>query len=358
MQILFRDAGPLRICLARDGAAVVHMTILPFAFRRPREFKLDMRDPASRGPDPGTTTPKGVGLAPIDAALAPKIPPPARPLEYYKSRSLAASNWGALVASGQPLRHVTSEEAQETVLRNLLDTPMSGGRRSPLEWTVSLLIHVAIVTALIVIPLLFTQAISSTDLQATYLSLPPPPAAAPPPSPPDLPVRRSFRHIPAAALMMPTVIPKRIVQIKDEDAPDIGGGGVAGGIAGGENGGVLGGILGGMPSGPPPPRPPASKKTVYRVGGDVKPPRQLVRVNPVYPLIAQKAHAEGTVEIDAVIDEQGNVSQARAVSGPKFLMAAALEAVLKWKYEPTYLDGMPVSLNMQVEVTFHWRAGN
>jgi periplasmic protein TonB len=158
--------------------------------------------------------------------------------------------------------------------------------------------------------------------------------------------------------MMPTVIPKRIVQIKDEDAPDIGGGGVAGGIAGGENGGVLGGILGGMPSGPPPPRPPASKKTVYRVGGDVKPPRQLVRVNPVYPLIAQKAHAEGTVEIDAVIDEQGNVSQARAVSGPKFLMAAALEAVLKWKYEPTYLDGMPVSLNMQVEVTFHWRAGN
>jgi len=330
------------------------MATLLFAFRRPREFELYMRDPASRVADPDTGRPRGVGMAPIDAALAPKIPPPAQPIEYYKRHSLAAQNWGALTPSGAPLRQLSPEEAQATVLRGLLDAPMANGHRNPLDWVVSLAIHVVIAAALVIIPLAFTQAIDSNGLRATYLSLPTPPAAVAPASPPDLPVRRTFRPTPTPALTMPTLIPKKIVQIKDEDAPDIGGAGVPGGIAGGEDGGVLGGVLGGMPSGPaaPPPPPSATKKTVRRVGGDVKPPRQLVRVNPVYPAIAQIAKVEGTVEVDAVIDEEGKVVQARAVSGPPLLLAAALQAVLKWRYEPTYLDGMPVSIQMTVEVGF------
>ena len=39
--------------------------------------------------------------------------------------------------------------------------------------------------------------------------------------------------------------------------------------------------------------------------------------------------------IDAIIDEQGNVVQAHVVSGPGLLLASALEAVQRWKYEPT-----------------------
>ena len=293
-------------------------------------------------------------MAPIDAALAPKIPPATQPIEYYKRHSLAAQNWGALTPSGAPLRQLSAEEAQATVLRGLLDTPLARGHRNPFDWAVSLTIHLAVIAAVVVIPLTFTQALDSTDLRATYLSLPSPPAPAPPPSAPDLPVRRSFRRVLTPALTMPTVIPKRIAQIKDEDAPDISGGGVVGGITGGEDGGVLGGVLGGMPGGPaaPPPAPPAPKKTIRRVGGDVKPPRQLVRVSPVYPAIAQIAKVEGTVEVDAVIDEEGKVVQARAVSGPPLLLASALQAVLKWRYEPTYLDGMPISIQMEVEVGF------
>lgn len=311
-----------------------------------------MRDPAPREADSDTAKPRSVGMAPIDAALAPKIPPPTQPIEYYKSRSLAASNWGALLPSGRPLRNVTPEEAQATVLRGLLETPLADGHRNPFDWVASLAIHVAIAAALIIVPLAFTQAIDSTDLRATYLSLPSPPAPAAPPSAPDLPVRRSFRRTPTPALTMPTLIPKKIVQI--EDAPDIGGAGVAGGVPGGADGGVLGGVLGGVPGGPaaPPPPPSAPKKTVRRVGGDVKPPRQLVRVNPVYPALAQIAKVEGTVEVDAVIDEEGKVVQARAVSGPPLLLAPALQAVLKWRYEPTYLDGMPISIQMEVEVAF------
>jgi hypothetical protein len=56
-----------------------------------------------------------------------------------------------------------------------------------------------------------------------------------------------------------------------------------------------------------------------------------------------------------VIDEQANVVQARAVSGPKLLYPVALQAVLKWKYEPAYLDGMLASVQMEVQVIFQLR---
>jgi protein TonB len=59
------------------------------------------------------------------------------------------------------------------------------------------------------------------------------------------------------------------------------------------------------------------------------------------------------VVVSAVIDEHGNVVQARAVSGHPLLIAAALQAVLQWKYEPTTLSGTPVSVQMEVTVHFN-----
>jgi protein TonB len=141
--------------------------------------------------------------------------------------------------------------------------------------------------------------------------------------------------------------------VKEPPAPEINEG-VIGGIPGGEAGGVVGGILGGMDHGVAPPPPPASNKpSVYRVGGVVKPPKPITVVEPVYPPVARFTRAEGIVEVDAIIDDQGNVIEARAVSGPGLLMAAAVMAVSQWKYEPTYLDGIPVAIRMQVQVYFH-----
>jgi len=92
---------------------------------------------------------------------------------------------------------------------------------------------------------------------------------------------------------------------------------------------------------------------VYRVGGDVKPPRAITIVPPIYSPIARAARAEGAVVVDAIIDEHGDVVQARAVSGPGLLMSAAVQAVAQWKYEPTYLDGTPVAIRMEVQVYFN-----
>jgi protein TonB len=315
-----------------------------------------MSDPAQREDASATSTSSGVGFAPIDAAKAGKIPAPTQDADFYKKRSLAARNWGAIGGSGAPMRQVSAEEARETVLQGLLDIPLERSGRSPREWVVAAVIHVVIVAALVLIPLAFLQRIDSENMQAMYLTMPRPPAPAPPPpSAPDLPVKRAVPHFHATTITMPTAIPKKIVEVKDLSAPDVNAGGVNGGIAGGEAGGVLGGVLGGVGNGPAPPPPPpaAAKKGIHQVGGDVKPPRQIVGGQPDYPVIAKTAKVEGNVQIEAVIDEQGNVVQARAISGPGLLMPAALQAVLKWKYEPTYLDGMPVSIRMQVTVGFH-----
>ncbi len=317
-----------------------------------------MPDPVQREDASSPATSAGVGFAPIDAAKAGKIPSPTQTAEFYKRRSLAARNWGAIGGSGAPMRQVSAEEARATVLAGLLDTPLERHRRSPREWVVAAVIHVVIVAALVLIPLAFLQRIDSENMQAMYLTMPRPPAPAPPPpSAPDLPVKRAVPHFHAATITMPTAIPKKIVEVKDESAPEVNVGGVIGGTPGGEAGGVLGGVLGGVGNGPAPPPPPAVvKKGIHQVGGDVKPPREIHREEPVYPVIARTAKTEGNVVIEAVIDEQGNVVQARAVSGPGLLIAAALQAVLKWKYEPTYLDGMPVSVRMQVTVGFHLHA--
>jgi protein TonB len=62
------------------------------------------------------------------------------------------------------------------------------------------------------------------------------------------------------------------------------------------------------------------------------------------------------VVVNAVIDEHGNVVQARVLSGHPLLISAALKAVLQWKYEPTLLSGTPVAVEM--EVTVHFNLGN
>lgn len=292
----------------------------------------------------------------LELNLPQKASEPAEPAQdasEYKKHSLAARYWGGIGQSKQPMRQVAAAEAQATFLQGMLDMPTDHRQKNPTDWIISLAVHILIVSAIVIAPLAFTQAIDLHAFQLTYLTMPKPPAAAPPPAPAVVQqaARRVFRAV-RSALVAPTLIPRRIEMVKDEPAPDVTEG-VVGGIPGGESGGVLGGILGGTEHGPAAPAiaPPAQKK-VYRVGGDVKPPREIKVVPPVYSPIAQQAHAEGVVIIDAVIDDHGDVVEARAVSGPGLLIPEALKAVMQWKYEPTYLDGTPVAIRMEVQVHF------
>jgi periplasmic protein TonB len=124
-------------------------------------------------------------------------------------------------------------------------------------------------------------------------------------------------------------------------------------VPGGQLGGVIGGTGTSVPI--PPPQQTAAKRIV-RVGSNLKAPRQAYSVQPEYPALARQAHIWGTVVVNAVLDEHGNVVQARALRGHPLLIPAALKAVLQWRYEPTLLNGTPVAVEM--EVTVHFSLGS
>jgi TonB family protein len=78
-------------------------------------------------------------------------------------------------------------------------------------------------------------------------------------------------------------------------------------------------------------------------------PRLLHRVEPVYP-------AAGTVHFELIINEKGEVWQARVLSSPSPLVGAALDAVRQWQYVPTIIDGLPVPVITTASVTLGSRA--
>jgi protein TonB len=88
------------------------------------------------------------------------------------------------------------------------------------------------------------------------------------------------------------------------------------------------------------------------VGGDVREPRKVVDVAPVYPPVAAKAHVEGLVILEATIDVSGRVVNATVLRGVPVLDEAALEAVRQWVYTPTLVDGVPTPIILTVTVNF------
>jgi len=214
---------------------------------------------------------------------------------------------------------------------------------------VALAIETAIVGALLLLPLLFTEGIDLYKLNNTVLLAPLPPAAPPPPATHVAILKPSSLQ---AALTAPTVIPKKVA----ESTPDAGEAPPAisdttGGVPGGVGDPLGGSLVGGPP--PPPPAPAAKPREPVRIFSGMKEPTLVYAPPLVYPPVARQAHVSGTVVIEAVIDDKGNVTQVKAVSGPALLLNAALKAVSERKYQPTILDGAPVSIRFDVKVQFN-----
>lgn len=73
---------------------------------------------------------------------------------------------------------------------------------------------------------------------------------------------------------------------------------------------------------------------------------------PQYPAIAKAARVEGTVELQAIISKMGTIENLRAVSGPPMLQEAAISAVKTWRYRPYMLNGQPIEVETTVNVIF------
>lgn len=257
-------------------------------------------------------------------------------------------------AAGAPAGAPDAAAGQQTFIRGMLETPTEKDPRNPLDLGVSLLLHLIIVGVVLLIPLLFTGTINLGEFEKTFLVAPRPPAAAPPPAAAKA-MKALPRPIPQQSLTQPMAIPARIQIVREAPPPEPSDDGVVGGVPGGVPGGALGGIIGGTESIAPPPPPPATHRAtneVFRVGGDVKEPQVIYAPAPVFPPLARATKTEGNVVLDAVIDQTGHVVQVQAVSGPALLLRAAMDAVTQWRYQPTILDGQPVSIRMHVTVKF------
>lgn len=95
-----------------------------------------------------------------------------------------------------------------------------------------------------------------------------------------------------------------------------------------------------------------AKASAVRVGGSVKPPVKIKDVQPSYPSIARDARVSGAVVIEATIDTDGDVADAKVVKSVPLLDQAALDAVEQWKYQPSTRNGSPVPVVMTVTVNF------
>ena len=215
-------------------------------------------------------------------------------------------------------------------------------------WSVilSAIIQISALSVLILIPLIYTQALPKAML-ATLLVAPPPP---PPPPPP--PVREVIkpvaRLIQSGKLVQPRAIPKDVAVFKEAELPPD--------ISNNTNqGGVFGGIPGqGLMAGESPVMPPPKAAAPARIkqGGEVTAASIITQTRPAYPALARQARIQGTVVLHAIIDKEGKVAQLEIVSGHPLLVQSALDAVKQWRYKPTQLNGEPVEVDTTIQVTF------
>jgi periplasmic protein TonB len=229
-------------------------------------------------------------------------------------------------------------------------------RRGPWATLLSFLIQAALVGVLVLIPLIYTEALPKQQLMG-YLVAPPPP---PPPPPQPAATPAPTTEIDNGQLKAPTAIPKKIAMIKEDEAPASSSGvvgGVVGGVPGGQAGGVVGGVLGSIVSAAPTAVPKAATPTRVKVSAGVTSGYLIRKIQPAYPPLAKQARISGSVVLQAVISKDGTIQKLQVVSGHPMLVQSALDAVRQWRYKPYILNGEPVEVDTQVTVNFTLAGG-
>jgi protein TonB len=121
-------------------------------------------------------------------------------------------------------------------------------------------------------------------------------------------------------------------------------------------GNLVGSLSAPAPPPPAPPEPtaaaPAAADKPLPVGGRIKEAQLVSQTTPVYPVLASQRRVSGNVKLQAVIDQHGNVSDVKVLSGDPILAKAAKAAVQQWKYLPATLNDQPISTTAIVQIMF------
>jgi protein TonB len=223
-------------------------------------------------------------------------------------------------------------------------------KRTKYTTFLSFALQCALIGIMVLVPLIYTEALPAKAMLTTLVAPPPPPPPPPPPTP-TVVVKKVSTDIIDGALRTPTKIPDKIKKVVEEEAPPpvsssmgvVGGVGVPGGSAGG----VLGGVLAAANAAPP-----KIEVKKLRVSGGVQASKLISQPKPIYPPIAKQARVQGTVVLAATISKNGTIEGLKVVSGHPMLTQSALDAVRNWRYQPTYLNGEPVEVETTINVNF------
>ena len=216
----------------------------------------------------------------------------------------------------------------------------------------SFLLQVGLICILILIPLIYTDALPKGNLM-TFLVAPPPP----PPPQAAVKVVKIQSEVINGQLRTPTKIPNKVQMIKEEEAPPDLGGGVTGGVPGGIPGGSAGGVMGSILSTTNAAIPKVATPQRVRVSSGVSTGLLIKKVTPNYPQLAKQARIQGSVVLQAEISKEGTIQNLQLISGHPMLAPAAIEAVKQWRYKPYLLNGEPVAVETQVVVNFSLSGG-
>ena len=104
------------------------------------------------------------------------------------------------------------------------------------------------------------------------------------------------------------------------------------------------------PSTPKPP--PVTPHEPLRVSNGIQQANLIYAPKPAYPQLAKSARVQGTIKLQAIITVDGSIKNLRLISGPPLLANAALDAVRRWQYKPTMLNGSPVEVITEIDVNF------
>jgi periplasmic protein TonB len=217
------------------------------------------------------------------------------------------------------------------------------------NWMVAAFIfNGAILLALILIPLIYPEALPRLEMP-WLMTAPPPPPSAPPTQPhQQAQPTRGMTEMPGGKIQAPILFPREPFISKDPepagptDVAELGPG------PGGPGG--PGGVFPGQPA---PPVIRLVQNAPVRLSGKVVEGLLINKVIPRYPPMAIATRTEGTVVLQATISKAGTIENLRAIGGPPMLQQAALDAVKAWRYRPYLLGGEPVEVETTVNVVFN-----
>jgi protein TonB len=259
-----------------------------------------------------------------------------------------------------PTRSEPPEPGSDDIFTSLVESnpPPRHGLRA---WPVSATIHLAVIAAIFILPLYWSDILPRHPDYVAFLVYDPPAAASAPlakgreqgatrekpKTQPDLkPEKVPVLQDPMEVPVERPVEPDKTPALDKEGDPNGSDKGILDGSLGGQDGGVLGGVDWGTVGG---------CVGCTGTGPVLNPdeiPRLIKHVDPLYPQDAFVKKIEGTVLVEALVDATGHVVKARVLRSIPVLDAAALAAVKLWEFVPARQHGVAVATIIQANIRF------